>query len=137
MPYELSPFGPPERWRADDLIAVSREFDAGLVLAAYRAGVFPMPTGRRMGWYSPVVRGVLPLAGLRVSRSLRKMLSRYEVRTDTAFEAVLDGCADRRRPGGWIDDRIARVYRELHAAGVVHSVEPGRLTDGWPAGSTG
>ena len=121
---EYSPFGPPESWRSDDLIGVSREFDVELVLAAYRSGVFPMPTRRRlMGWYSPMVRGVLPLDGLRVTRSLRKMTKRYEIRFDSDFEAVLDGCADRRREGGWIDRDIRRVYGQLHRMGVVHSVE--------------
>ena len=119
-----SPFGSPASWRHDDLIGVSREFDADLTLAAYAAGVFPMPApARLMGWYSPLHRGVLPLDGLRVSRSLRKMLSRYEIRADTAFAEVLDGCADRRRPHGWIDRRIRRVYTELHERGIVHSVE--------------
>ena len=82
----------------------------------------PAPGGV-MGWYSPLRRGVLPLDGLSVSRSLRKMLGRYEIRIDTAFDAVLAGCADRRRPNGWIDERIRRVYRELHRQGIVHSVE--------------
>ena len=124
-----SPFGSPAQWREDDLIGVSRDFDAGLAIAAYASGVFPMPApGGLMGWYSPLRRGVLPLDGLRVSRSLRKMLGRYEIRTDTAFDAVLAGCADRRRPNGWIDDRIRRVYRQLHRQGVVHSVEA------WTAG---
>jgi leucyl/phenylalanyl-tRNA--protein transferase len=119
-----SPFGPPASWRHDDLIGVSREFDADLTLAGYAAGVFPMPApARLMGWYSPLRRGVLPLDGLRVSRSLRKMLPRYEIRVDTAFRDVLDGCADRRRRHGWIDRRIRRVYTELHERGVVHSVE--------------
>ena len=119
-----SPFGSPASWRHDDLIGVSREFDADLTLAAYAAGVFPMPApARLMGWYSPVRRGVLPLDGLRVSRSLRKMLPRYEIRVDTAFREVLDACADRRRPHGWIDRRIRRVYTELHERGIVHSVE--------------
>jgi leucyl/phenylalanyl-tRNA--protein transferase len=119
-----SPFGPPALWREDDLIGISRDFDADLALTAYASGVFPMPApGGLMGWYSPLRRGVLPLDGLRVSRSLRKMLRRYEIRTDTAFDAVLAGCADRRRPNGWIDDRIRRVYRQLHRRGVVHSVE--------------
>jgi leucyl/phenylalanyl-tRNA---protein transferase len=119
-----SPFGSPANWREDDLIGVSRDFDAGLAVAAYASGVFPMPApGGLMGWYSPLRRGVLPLDGLRVSRSLRKMLSRYEIRIDTAFDAVLAGCGDRRRPNGWIDSRIRRVYRELHRRGVVHSVE--------------
>ena len=130
-----SPFGSPAQWREDDLIGVSRDFDPSLALAAYASGVFPMPApGGRMGWYSPLRRGVLPLDGLRVSRSLRKMLGRYEIRVDTAFDAVLAGCADRRRPNGWIDDRIRRVYRQLHRRGVVHSVEAwtadGRLAGG-------
>jgi leucyl/phenylalanyl-tRNA--protein transferase len=119
-----SPFGVPAQWRDDDLIGVSRDFDLDLALAAYASGVFPMPApGGLMGWYSPLRRGVLPLDGLRVSRSLRKMLGRYEIRTDTAFDAVLAGCADRRRPNGWIDDRIRPVYRQLHRRGIVHSVE--------------
>src|ERR687893_505096 len=87
-----SPFGSPAHWREDDLIGVSRDFDPDLALAAYAAGVFPMPApGGLMGWYSPLRRGVLPLDGLRVSRSLRRMLRRYEIRTDTAFDAVLAG----------------------------------------------
>jgi leucyl/phenylalanyl-tRNA---protein transferase len=119
-----SPFGSPAHWREDDLIGVSRNFDADLALAAYASGVFPMPApGGLMGWYSPLRRGVLPLGGLRVSRSLRRMLRRYEIRTDTAFDAVLAGCGDRRRPNGWIDERIRRVYRQLHQQGIVHSVE--------------
>lgn len=119
-----SPFGPPAGWRQDDLIGVSREFDADLTLSAYAAGVFPMPApARLMGWYSPLRRGILPLGELKVSRSLRKMAKRYQVRIDTAFGAVLDGCADRHRPNGWIDRRIRRVYTELHERGVVHSVE--------------
>jgi len=119
-----SPFGPPEQWRDGDLIAMSREFDADLVLSAYRHGVFPMPDRRGlMGWYSPLDRGVLPLDGLRVPRSLRKMARRYEVRVDTAFDDVLAACADPDRDGAWIDRDITRMYRALHAAGIVHSVE--------------
>jgi leucyl/phenylalanyl-tRNA--protein transferase len=121
---EDSPFGTPAAWRPDDLIGVSREFDAELVLAAYRSGVFPMPSRRHlMGWYSPVRRGILPLDGLRVTRSLTKMLKRYEIRMDTDFEAVLQGCGNPRREGGWINADIRAVYRQLHHAGHVHSVE--------------
>jgi leucyl/phenylalanyl-tRNA---protein transferase len=121
---EDSPFGAPAAWRPDDLIGVSREFDAELALAAYRSGVFPMPSRRHlMGWYSPVWRGILPLDGLRVTRSLSKTLKRYEIRMDTDFEAVLDGCGNPRREGGWINADIRAVYRQLHRAGHVHSVE--------------
>lgn len=131
---ELS-FGPPENWRPSDLIALSREFDADLVRTAYRSGVFPMPVRRGvMGWFSPLRRGILPLDGLRVTRSLRKMVGRYRISVDTAYDRVLAACADRRRPGAWIDARIAKVYSELHRAGVVHSLEAwtpeGRLAGG-------
>jgi leucyl/phenylalanyl-tRNA--protein transferase len=121
---DQSPFGPPSSWRRSDLIGVSREFDEELVLAAYRSGVFPMPSRRhQMGWWSPVLRGVLPLDGLRVTRSLRTTAKRYQIRFDSAFEAVLDGCADRSRPGAWIDPDIRSVYGRLHQRGYVHSVE--------------
>lgn len=118
------PFGAPDTWPDDDLVAVSHDIDVDLTLAAYGSGVFPMPLQPGlMGWWSPVERGVLPLDQLRVPRSLRKMLGRYEIRVDTAFEDVLAACADPRRPHGWIDEDIGRVYRDLHARGIVHSVE--------------
>jgi leucyl/phenylalanyl-tRNA--protein transferase len=117
------PFGSPKRWRHSDLIAMSEAFDADLVMTAYRHGVFPMPTGGAMGWYSPVDRGILPLDRLRVTRSLRRSSGRFDIRVDTAFADVLAGCADPNRPHGWIDDDIRRVYTQLHQAGVVHSVE--------------
>ncbi|MBA3527830.1 MAG: leucyl/phenylalanyl-tRNA--protein transferase [Propionibacteriaceae bacterium] len=121
---ENSPFGSPTSWRRSDLIGVSHAFDEDLVLAAYRSGVFPMPSRRGlMRWYSPMRRGVLPLTGLRLTRSLRKMINRYEVRVDSAFRAVLDGCADPSRDGGWIDTDIRDVYTSLHRHGHVHSVE--------------
>ena len=121
---ESSPFGPPSRWRDDDLIAVSRHIDVEMVVQAYRSGVFPMPVRRGlMGWWSPLDRGILPLDGLRATRSLRKMLGRYEIRVDTAFAQVVARCADPRRPGSWIDRHIRTIYTDLHQAGVVHSVE--------------
>jgi leucyl/phenylalanyl-tRNA--protein transferase len=120
---EPSPFGSPRRWPHDDLIAISYEFGPDLVVAAYRNGVFPMPTEGYMGWFAPLDRAILPLDRLRVSRSLAKMIKRYEVRVDSAFEQVLDACGDPSRPGSWIDDDIRRVYRQLHYRGVVHSVE--------------
>jgi len=119
-----SPFGSPELWRQDDLIGVSRVFNEDLALAAYESGAFPMPAQPGlMGWYSPLERAIVPLDGLRVSRSLRKSMRRYEVRIDTAFDDVLDGCADRRRPSGWINRDIRRVYRRLYRRGVVHTID--------------
>ena len=60
-----------------------------------------------MGWWSPDPRAVIPLDGLRVSRSLRRSCRRFDVRIDTAFGDVIEACADQRRPGGWITDEIA------------------------------
>ena len=109
---------------ADDLIAVGADLEPGTVLAAYRAGLFPMPEGRRsIGWWSPARRGVLPLDGLQVSRSLRRSTRDFEIRFDTAFDAVVEGCADPTREHGWIDDRIKRAYGDLHRLGWAHSVE--------------
>jgi leucyl/phenylalanyl-tRNA--protein transferase len=86
-----------------------------------------------MLWFSPVRRGVLPLDRLRVSRSLRRSLRRFEVRVDGAFGQVIDACADPRRPAGWIDPSIRSAYTELHRLGWAHSVEAwheGRLAGG-------
>ena len=128
-------FPAPAQWPRDhDLVAVGADLEPGTLLAAYRAGLFPMPDPRGgIGWWSPVTRGVLPLAGLRVSRSLRRSARRFEVRVDTAFHDVVAGCGDPRRPDGWIDDDIRAAYGGLHELGWAHSVETwreGRLVGG-------
>jgi len=105
------------------------------VLAAYRNGLFPMPVeDGLMAWWSPQPRAVLPLDGLRVSRSLRKSCARFEVRVDTAFSAVVAACADSDRPGRWITEDIAAAYVKLHQLGWAHSVEAWSLDGGELAG---
>ena len=132
-------FGPEEDWPEQDLVALSDDFSAGLVLEAYRAGVFPMPLARasfaaHMGWWSPVRRAYLPLDELRVTRSLAKTARRYTVTVDRDFERVIAACGDPAREGGWIDPEITTVYTDLHRVGAVHSVETwdaeGRLVGG-------
>lgn len=127
----------PARWQFPalgpdhgDLIAVGGDLGPSTLLAAYRQGLFPMPTPDPedpdravLGWWSPVARGVLGLEDLRVSRSLRQSARRYRTRVDTAFAEVVAGCADPSRPGGWIDDSIAGAYQRLHELGWAHSVE--------------
>jgi leucyl/phenylalanyl-tRNA--protein transferase len=112
---------------ADGVVAVGGDLEPGTLLAAYRAGLFPMPVGQdrrpALAWWSPDPRGVLPLDGLVVSRSLRRSLRRFEVTADRAFDAVVTACADPRRSGGWIDEDIRRAYGELHRLGWAHSVE--------------
>jgi len=131
MPVEPPPsewaFAPADTADEHGIVAVGADLEPGTLLAAYRAGLFPMPAeGARGGpivWWSPDPRGVVPLDGLRVSRSLRRSCRRYEVRVDTAFGDVVAACADRRRPGAWITDDIAAAYTRLHELGWAHSVE--------------
>ena len=124
---------PPSRWQLPDpstadesgIVGVGADLEPGTLLAAYRSGLFPMPLRRprALAWWSPDPRGVLPLDGLRISRSLRRSCSRFEVRVDHAFDQVIDACADPRRPHGWIDGSISAAYRRLHRLGWAHSVE--------------
>ena len=121
----------------EDLIGVGADLEPGTLLAGYRSAVFPMGLGRHgrgpLGWWSPDPRGVLPLDGLVVSRSLSRSCRRFEIRLDTAFDDVVAACADPRRPGRWITPRIAEAYRRLHGLGWAHSVEcwrEGRLVGG-------
>ena len=132
-------FGPPRDWPTQDLIGLSDELDPDLVVLAYRCGVFPMPLHNswfpaRMGWWSPMRRGVLLPDGMRVTRSLRQAAKRYVTTVDAAFDQVISRCADPSRPHGWIDDDIVNAFTLLHQHGVVHSVEAwtpdGRLAGG-------
>jgi leucyl/phenylalanyl-tRNA--protein transferase len=99
--------------------------DADLLLRAYALGWFPMGTGRRgrIEWFSPDPRGILPLEGFhapsRLSRVVRQ--SRFEVRIDTMFEAVMRACAARDET--WITEDILSSYVALHRLGFGHSVE--------------
>ncbi len=119
-----------------DVVAVGGDLEPGTVLQAYRSGLFPMHIegGRTLAWWSPDPRGVLPLDGLRVSRSLRASCRRFEIRVDAAFDEVVDACADPRRPHGWITDGIRAAYRRLHELGWAHSVEAWSVDDGRLAG---
>ena len=129
MPIEPPPtpwvFPPVDDAEPDGPVAMGGDLEPGTLLSAYRAGLFPMPLGRRgrLGWFSPDPRGVLPVDGLHVSRSLRRSLRHHELRVDTAFDAVIHGCADPSRPHGWIDHRIIEAYTRLHELGWAHSVE--------------
>ncbi|MGV1009897.1 MAG: leucyl/phenylalanyl-tRNA--protein transferase [Dermatophilaceae bacterium] len=120
-----------------DLVAVGGDLHPATLLDAYTRGLFPMGLGQRggkpMGWWSPDPRGILRLDQLRVSRSLRRSVRRFDVSVDQAFHAVVQGCADDRRERGWITPRVARAYERLHRQGRAHSVEvwsDGRLTGG-------
>lgn len=86
--------------------------------------MFPMNlSDGALAWWSPVDRAIIPLEGLKVSRSLRQSTRRYMVSIDEDFEGVIKGCAYAHRPDGWITDEFIGAYTELHRLGWAHSVE--------------
>jgi leucyl/phenylalanyl-tRNA---protein transferase len=102
------------------------ELTADILLRAYSIGVFPMAESRdakELFWVEPHERGIFPLDGLIVSRSLAKTVrsDRFRVVADQAFETVVRACAEREKT--WINDEIVRLYGELFEAGHAHSVE--------------
>lgn len=102
------------------------ELTPDLLLGAYAAGIFPMAERRESDevfWVDPVRRGVIPLDGFRMSRSLRRTMLRgdYEITFDRAFSAVVDACSEREET--WINDTIRSLYGALHQRGHAHSVE--------------
>jgi len=99
---------------------------ADLLLHAYSVGVFPMAENRNdpeVFWVDPKRRGILPLDGFHISRSLARRMRRggYEVTINHDFAAVLAACADREET--WINEEIHDRYIELHKMGQAHSLE--------------
>ncbi len=111
-----------------------------LLLRAYRLGLFPMAEARgskTLHWLDPEARGVLPLDGFHLSRSLMKTLrsGKFTVTADADFSATIAGCAAMRenRPETWINQEIERLFIELFQLGFAHSVETwenGKLAGG-------
>lgn len=105
--------------------------DSGLLMLAYRGGVFPMADSRddpEVFWVEPKMRAILPLDGFHCSHSLAKRLRRgdYRVTCDSAFAAVMAQCAAPRLSEGgntWISERIVASYCRLHEQGRAHSIE--------------
>jgi leucyl/phenylalanyl-tRNA---protein transferase len=139
-----TPFPPVDRalHTPNGLLAAGGDLSAQRLLDAYRHGIFPwFNPGEPILWWSPDPRMVLIPGEFRVSRSLARILrkSDFEVRTDTAFEQVIRGCAAPRardrtvHPGTWIHEDMIAAYCELHRLGYAHSVEvwmDGKLAGG-------
>jgi leucyl/phenylalanyl-tRNA--protein transferase len=131
---------PPVSWTSPEgVIAVGGTPDPETLKEAYGRGIFPWPhEGLPLLWFCPHPRFILVPGEAHVSRSLRKEMRRgaFEVRSDTAFEAVMRGCAARPRPGQdgtWITEEMIDGYTALHAEGLAHSIEAwqdGRLVGG-------
>ena len=101
-----------------------------ILLHAYAAGIFPMAESAadpELFWVDPTRRGILPLDAFHVPRSLRKTLRKgiFEIRCDTAFAEVMEGCAEPRadEAGTWITDEMLAAYVRLAELGFAHSVE--------------
>jgi leucyl/phenylalanyl-tRNA--protein transferase len=122
------PFAPGERIPPD------------LLLKAYASGVFPMADSAddpEVFWVRPETRGVIPLDGFHVPKSLAKVVrqGRFDVGFDVDFAAVIDGCAESRevRRSTWINGPIREAYGRLFEIGHAHTVEArreGRLVGG-------
>jgi leucyl/phenylalanyl-tRNA--protein transferase len=104
--------------------------NADLLLRAYRLGLFPMAesrASRSLHWLDPEARGVLPLDGFHLPRSLMKTLrsGRFTVTADQDFAGTIAACAAARanRPETWINQEIERLFTELFVLGFAHSVE--------------
>lgn len=102
------------------------DFTADLILNAYARGIFPMSEARDdegVFWVDPIKRGIIPLDGFHISRSLRKAILRepYTVTVNTDFVGVIEGCSEREET--WINDPIFDIYVALHKRGNAHSIE--------------
>ena len=124
-PSRHSRFPDPRTVPADAPFAYGENYDATLLLDAYRHGIFPWPVEDEVYWWSPDPRAVIPLDGLRISRSLRHTLrsGRFRCTVDQAFRAVMAGCATDRDEESWITPAYMEGYGRLHDLGAAHSVE--------------
>ena len=110
-------FPPRSAWPDDDLIVAGGDLEPSTLIHAYRHGIFPMEARALPGvlaWWSPDPRGILPLDGLRVTRSMKQSARRFEIRTDTCFADVMRACADPSREDGWISQPFIDAYTRLH-----------------------
>lgn len=108
----------------------NNDITVNILLRAYSAGLFPMADSAddpELFWVEPEVRGIIPLNSFHISKSLAKAMRKkpFDIRFNTAFEAVMAGCAAEApdRPSTWINATIRRLYSELHQIGHAHSVE--------------
>jgi leucyl/phenylalanyl-tRNA--protein transferase len=104
------------------------ELTPEVLVSAYMQGIFPMALDDgRIHWFSPNPRAILPLDGLHVSQSLRRVIHRgpFDVRFDTAFDQVIAACAAPApgREETWLNAEIVAAYNQLHRLGLAHSVE--------------
>lgn len=101
-----------------------------MLLRAYASGVFPMADDAEdpeVFWIRPEKRGIIPLDKFHIPHSLQKTLrkNKFQIRLDTDFDAVIDGCANgtSERKRTWINTPIRLAYSQLFRIGHCHTVE--------------
>jgi leucyl/phenylalanyl-tRNA--protein transferase len=130
---------PPVHLAEDGLLALGGDLRPERLLLAYSQGIFPWyAENLPILWHSPDPRMVMTTRDLVIQRSLKKQIKRggYELKMDTAFAQVLEGCASVPRPGQtgtWLIPEMVDAYNRLHDLGFAHSIEAwqdGKLVGG-------
>jgi leucyl/phenylalanyl-tRNA---protein transferase len=118
-------FPSPELWPDDDdIVAAGADLETDTLLYAYAHGMFPMFVNKRnLAWWSPVDRGVIPLDGLRITRSMQQSAKKFTCTINQAFTEVMTLCGSMRTDGNWINQHFIDAYTQLHEEGHAHSVE--------------
>jgi leucyl/phenylalanyl-tRNA--protein transferase len=118
-------FPSPDLWPDDDdIVAAGADLETDTLLFAYAHGMFPMFVNKRnLAWWSPVDRGVIPLDGLRVTRSMQQSAKKFTCTVNQAFTEVMTLCGSMRTDGNWINQHFIDAYTDLHNEGHAHSVE--------------
>lgn len=126
LSHELS-FPDPRSASADGIVAYGGDLSSSRLMEAYRLGIFPWYSADDpILWWSPDPRLILDLGDFRLHRSLRKKISHFEIRFDSAFSRVIRECSQmprRGQNGSWIVPEMIKAYETLYALGYAHSVE--------------
>lgn len=106
-------------------MAVGADLEPSTLIDGYRHGVFPMHIGDddTLGWWSPVLRGIIELDSLKVTRSMRQSARRYTCTIDECFRDVISACSEIHGADRWITQEFVDAYCALHRLGWAHSVE--------------
>ena len=117
------------KWPRHDVVGRGADLEPETLIYAYRHGVFPMVSNESSDassdllWWSPQMRAIIPLDGLKISRTMRRSAKKFEIRVDTQFENVMRNCAALHRDNGWITEDFINAYVKLHHLGWAHSIE--------------
>jgi leucyl/phenylalanyl-tRNA--protein transferase len=117
------------KWPRHDVVGRGADLEPETLIYGYQHGVFPMVSSESIGadsdllWWSPQMRAIIPLDGLKISRTMRRSAKKFEIRIDTQFENVMRNCAAPHRDNGWITEDFIDAYVRLHHLGWAHSIE--------------